>query len=155
MCGCPGLLPGSETGNTQQATLQETTPSATREVPGIPAVFITSPPFDGGVLSGNVTITVQVTHFVLGGGGGTNRSGSGRLIYYRDVVPPVVQGQPALTVPGSYAISSSDVYTWSGVQPGTHTFSVQLVNPDDSPLDPPAIDAIDVTAVSPGDIVVP
>jgi hypothetical protein len=112
-------------------------------------VFIITPPFDGGILAGDVTIFVEVTNFTLTPPGGTSVPGTGHLIYYRDVAPVAVQGFPAFTRPGTYAVSSATMYTWPGITPGTHTFAVQLVNSDDTPLDPPMVDAIDVTAVSP------
>ena len=133
-------------------------PSATvpgTTVRGSPALWILSPPFDGGVLSGNVTITVQVDNFVLEREGTPPVAGSGHLVYYRDVVPPVEPGELALSPAGTFAISYSRHHVWTGGLPGTHTFAVQLVTHDNTPLDPPALDAIDVTAVSPGDIAVP
>jgi hypothetical protein len=36
-------------------------------------------------------------------------------------------------------------YTWQGVRPGTHTFAVQLVNNDHTPLEPPVTDQVTVT----------
>jgi hypothetical protein len=111
----------------------------------MPAVLITSPPFDGGVLAGNVTVTVEVEGPLPGS----------HLIYYMDVVPPVAGGRPAYTAAGTYAVSSLPFYSWTGVPPGTHTFAVQMVNPEDAPLEPPVLDAVDVTAVSPSQIAVP
>ena len=108
-----------------------------------PAVLIVSPEFDGGVLTGDVQVEVRVTNF---------SPGAGHLIYYRDAVPPVDQGRPAYSDPGTYAVSDSLVYIWHNVTPGTHTFAVQLVNPGDTPLDPPVIDAVDVTAVPQNEI---
>lgn len=155
LCGCEEHIPGSLTGMTPPGTRQAPAPSAMPLAAEVPAVLITSPPFDGGVISGDVTIVVQVRHFTLDAQGGTNRPGSGHLIYYRDTVPPVVKGQPAFTMPGTYAVSPSLEHTWTDVTPGTHTFAVQLVNPDTTPLDPPVIDAVDVTAVSPEEISAP
>jgi len=119
-----------------------------------PVVLILSPPFDGGIIAGDVTILVQVEHISIGSSGGMNLPGTMHLIYYLDAVPPVAPGRPAYSAPGTYAASPSTSHTWHGVAPGTHTFSVQLVNRDDIPLEPPVLDAVDVTAVSPGDIIV-
>lgn len=63
--------------------------------------------------------------------------------------PKTAPGETALTGTGTYSTSSDTSYTWEGVAPGIHTFAVQIANADDTPLDPPAIDAVDVTAVSP------
>jgi hypothetical protein len=115
-----------------------------------PAVLILDPPFDGGVAAGTVTVTVRVTDFALVPPGGPDTAGAGHLVYYRDVAPGTVPGERALTAPGTCVASVETAYAWDGVAPGTHTFAVQLVNADDTPLEPPALDAVDVTAVSPG-----
>ena len=36
-------------------------------------------------------------------------------------------------------------HTWKDVSAGRHTLGVQLVNNDDSPLDPPATDTVEIT----------
>ncbi len=120
-----------------------------------PAVLITSPEFDGGVMAGNVTIVTAVEGFTITPPGGHNLPGTGHLIFYRDVAPPVTPHWPAFSVPGSYRISPGTSLTWDNISPGTHTFSVQLVSADNTPLDPPALDAVDVTAVAPGMIAGP
>ncbi len=119
---------------------------------GEPTVLITSPEFDGGVPAGDVPVTVRVMNFSLVPAGAGIVPGSGHMVYYRDVVPPVMPGWPAFSKPGTYAPGDSLVHVWHDVTPGTHTFSVQLVNVDDTPLDPPVIDAVDVTAVSQAEI---
>jgi hypothetical protein len=151
VAGCVGIQPhgqGSQTVGSRapaSATLPSPPPSGTA---GSPAVLIVDPPFDGGVSSGTVTVSVEVTGFALAPPGGPNRQGTGHLVYYRDVPPKTVRGETALTAPGTCDTSSETTYRWESVAPGTHTFSVQLVNADTTPLDPPAIDAVDVTAVS-------
>jgi hypothetical protein len=133
-----------------QAALQPVTPAGSSAVsPGPPSVFIITPPFDGGILTGNVTILVEVSNFILVSEEKENKPGTGHLIYYQDVVPPVMRGVPAFTRPGTYGVSDTTTFEWDGITPGTHTFAVQLVNTDNTPLDPPMVDAIDVTAVTP------
>ncbi|MEN6518484.1 MAG: hypothetical protein ABFC38_09860 [Methanospirillum sp.] len=145
IAGCTGLQ--APTGGSGAET--QTSATQAPVAPTLPAVLIVDPPFDGGILSGTVTVSVQVTGFALVPPGGPNRPGAGHLVYYRDVTPKTAPGETALTPQGTCNISSATSYTWEGIAPGTHTFAVQLVNADDSPLDPPAIDAVDVTAVSP------
>jgi hypothetical protein len=70
--------------------------------------------------------------------GRANSPGEGHLIYYLDAEPPTVQGQSAVTASGTYKISTSPV-TWKHIQPGIHTFSVQLVNNDNTPLSPAVV----------------
>jgi hypothetical protein len=80
--------------------------------------------------------------------GQQNVSGEGHLIYYFDVQPPTAPGQPALTEAGTYKISTDDFHVWSGVTPGRHMFSIQIVNNDNTPLNPPVFSQIIVTLPS-------
>lgn len=145
----PGEGPGTRTPGQQVSVTPTNAAAPPNGTVGAPAVLIVDPPFDGGVSSGTVTVSVQVTGFALVPPGGPNRQGTGHLVYYRDVSPKTAPGETALTGTGTYSTSSDTSYTWEGVAPGTHTFAVQIANADDTPLDPPAIDAVDVTAVSP------
>lgn len=66
-----------------------------------------------------------------------NKPNQGHIIYYLDVDVPLVYGAAATTEPGSYAISTQTSFLWKNVTPGEHTFTVQLVNNDNTPLLPP------------------
>ena len=118
-------------------------PDGVPPVPVVPAsapsVYIMSPAFDGGVNAGTVTVTVSVRNFVL--------AGSGRLACFLDTVPQTTPGVPVLTRPGSVMITDQPSCVWPDVTEGTHTFAAELVNPDNTPLVPPVLDAVDVTAV--------
>lgn len=77
-----------------------------------------------------------------------NVAGEGHFIYYMDIDAAVV-GKINLT-PGSAAVAYKTSYLWKNVQPGYHTFSVQAVNNDNLPLNPPlvykiAINLVDIT----------
>jgi hypothetical protein len=157
IAGCTGIQnPGGVAGSATRTVAAQASvaPTLAIAVPngtaGSPAVLIVDPAFDGGIAAGTVTVSVQVTGFALVRPGAPNRQGTGHLVYYRDATPRTMQGETALTAPDTCAASAETAYTWEGVAPGTHTFAVQLVNGDDTPLDPPTIDAVDVTAVSPG-----
>ncbi len=63
-------------------------------------------------------------------------SGEGHFIYYFDVEPPKAPGQPAYTGGGTYVSTTDSYVTWTGVQPGEYEMWVQLVNNDDTPLEP-------------------
>jgi hypothetical protein len=113
------------------------------------SVYITYPEFDGGVIAGNVTVTVLVRNFsVVNGVGRPGTPGEGHIIYFKDVTPRTEPGLPAETRPGTFQVSYQTSCSWYNVTPGTHTFSVELVNNDDTPLVPAVIDAVDVTAVA-------
>jgi hypothetical protein len=113
------------------------------------SVYITYPDFDGGVDAGNVTVTIQVRNFSLVNDvGRTVTPGEGHIICFKDVTPRTEPGLPAETQPGTFQISYQTSCTWYNVTPDTHTFSVELVNNDNTPLVPAVIDAVDVTAVA-------
>jgi hypothetical protein len=159
ICGCTSNEQSRGSSKAPGITPSVTSPQplnpTVSPVRGPPSVFIIAPPFDGGILAGNVTILVEVTNFTLAPLGGTNVPGTGHLVYYMDVTPVTIRDHPAFTRPGTYTSSSATMHTWQGITSGTHTFAVQLVNSDDTPLDPPMVDAIDVTAVQPEMITTP
>ena len=77
--------------------------------------------------------------------GQQNVTDEGHYIYYLDVEPPTIKGQPAITAPGTYKITAQDSCLWEGLTSGRHVFSVQLVNNDNTPLDTPVIVQIVIT----------
>jgi hypothetical protein len=42
-------------------------------------------------------------------------------------------------------VSTDSSHLWKSVQAGNHTFSVQLVNNDDTPLETPVVSSVSVT----------
>lgn len=113
------------------------------------SVYITYPDFDGGVRAGDVTVTVSINNFsVVDRIGGQNAPGEGHVVYFKDVTPPTLPGLEVVTRPGTYQVSARSWCTWHNVSLDTHTFAVELVNNDNTPLEPPVIDAVDVTAVA-------
>ena len=77
--------------------------------------------------------------------GQTNVAGQGHLHYFLDADAPTTPGQPAVTAPGTYVSTELNSYIWQDVTPGQHTFTVQLVNNDDTPLNPPVTVRANVT----------
>ncbi len=90
----------------------------------------------------NVKISINIVNFRLTSAAGTPAAGQGQVIYYMDVIPPVMGNAPAVTGNGTFAASTDTSYTWSNVKPGLHVFSVELVKSDRSPLDSPVAAAI-------------
>jgi hypothetical protein len=89
---------------------------------------------------------VQLVNFQLSDKiGGANVNGQGHLNYYLDVGAPTSPGKPATTGTGTYASVLATSYTWPGITAGSHTFAVQLVNNDDTPLAPPVVTFVTVT----------
>jgi len=112
---------------------------------GLPQSVILAPR-DGAVqAAGDITITVQAANFnLVVNQGQANAAREGHLLYFMDVDAPTTQGQPAVGPAGSYAATSLDSYTWKDVKAGTHTFSIELVNNDNTPLDTPVVAKISV-----------
>ncbi len=97
----------------------------------------------------NVSIVVSVTGFTLTDAAGqANVPGQGHLVYYMDVIPPTVPGHPALTAPGTYTVSPNTSYIWPNVTDASHRFYVQLVNNDNTPLNPPVTAEVTLTVFS-------
>ncbi|MBI4188692.1 MAG: DUF4399 domain-containing protein [Chloroflexi bacterium] len=129
---------------TAQVTVNVTAP-VTTPPPTTPSVKIIQPAVGATVPAGSVQISVEVTNFELVAPGGANAPGKGHLHYYMDVDIPTAAGQPTFTAAGTYKASPNTTVTWDNVTPGTHTFGVQLVNSNHTPLDPPVIVQIIVT----------
>jgi hypothetical protein len=152
--GCVSTPSFSRTGESLQSpppgTISINPPQLTGHSVSNPAsVYITYPDFDGGVNAGNVTVTVEVRNFsIVNGVGRPVTPGEGHIIYFKDVTPRTEPGFPAKTQPGTFQISYLTSCTWYNITQDTHTFSVELVNNDDTPLEPAVIDAVDVTAVA-------
>ncbi|WP_301663157.1 outer membrane protein assembly factor BamB family protein [Methanoculleus frigidifontis] len=156
----PQNVTGNQTANqtqnmTQNQTMNQTAGmdnmtmnQTTGNVTGMPNVTITMPENGSGVSAGNVTVAIEVANFSLVDSLGQSAvTGEGHVHYYMDVEPlPTQQGSPAVPENGSYAVSTNTSYTWENVTAGNHTFAVQLVNNDHTPLDPPVTAAVNVTA---------
>lgn len=113
---------------------------------GLPQAVILTPR-DGGVVSGgSVTISAQASNFELvAPTGQANASHQGHINYFLDMKAPITQGQPAIGPDTIFASSAQPSYTWQKVTSGVHTFSIELVNNDDTPLSPPVVANISVT----------
>jgi hypothetical protein len=123
-----------------------------------PTVTIITP-VDGSTIAvpagdrGEVTVSVNVTNFDLVNKiGAANVRGQGHIIYYFNVNGgdvPVEQGVPATVGPGETAETTSTSYTWPNVEPDApYIFSVQLVNNDQTPLDPPVVATVSIETAS-------
>ena len=77
-----------------------------------------------------------------GGMGVVNREGEGHVIYYLDEAPPTEPGIPATT--DTCIVSAKLRKLWKAVPVGRHVFSAQLVNNDDTPLNPPVFRGVSV-----------
>ncbi len=107
---------------------------------GTPDVQIVQP-VDGATVTGSsVDVSVDVTNFeIVDALGSANVVGQGHLHYFMDAEPPTEPGVPAVTEPGTYVPTINTTYTWQNVSPGMHNFSVELVNNNHTPIEPPVV----------------
>ena len=115
-------------------------------IPKTPSITISSP-LNGATITGNsTTVKVQVSNFdIVDKLGQSNVNGQGHIHYFLDVTPPTTPGQPATTAQGTYVATTDTSYTWTNLSPGQHTFAVELVNNDHTPLEPAVTDSVTVT----------
>jgi hypothetical protein len=112
-------------------------------------VIILQPTAGSTLNAGDVTVRVYPEYFKLTDNTGQpNIHGEGHIIYYLDSTPPLIKGESALTAEGTYNIASEKIFTWTDVAPGDHDFWVQLVNNDNSVLEPPAAVRVPVRLVA-------
>jgi plastocyanin len=110
-----------------------------------PLIKIISPKDGSTVANGNITVELEVTNFNLANKiGQANTAGEGHIMYYFDIVPPSVPKAPATAKPNNSIASAGKTNVWNNVPAGSHSFTVQLVNNDNTPLDPPAMTGITV-----------
>jgi len=96
--------------------------------------------------SGDVEVRIYLQNFsIVPDTAQGNKAGEGHVIYYLNASAPLKQGAPATTTPGTFAVSTETSYTWPNVPPGQHTFTVQLVNNDNTPLNQPVTVRANVT----------
>jgi hypothetical protein len=102
------------------------------------------------VLPGDITVNIVVSNFnIVNKIGQPSAPGEGYVIYYMDVTPPTASGKPATTAAGTYAEVAGTTYTWKNVAAGPHTFSIQLVNNDGTPLSPAVVQTEPVPVAAP------
>jgi outer membrane protein assembly factor BamB len=111
-----------------------------------PAVKFVSPSDNSKLPAGDLPVNVEVTNFTITDKQGqTNVAGQGHLHFYLDVDAPTIPDKPAIPSSGIWAHVSDTNYTFKNVSAGTHTISVELVNNDHTPLNPPVVQKITVT----------
>jgi hypothetical protein len=97
---------------------------------------------------GDIPVSVSVANFtIVDKQGQPAAAGEGHLHYYLDVPAPTDQGKPAVAASGTWTTTAATTYTWHNVGSGTHTISVELVNNDHPPLNPPVVATMNVVVV--------
>jgi hypothetical protein len=116
--------------------------------PDDPGIIILQPSAEAVLSTNSITVRTFVENFKLvDKTGQANQHGEGHLIFYKDVTPPILKDTSALTAENTYIISNEKSYTWNNVAPGQHIFWVQLVNNDNTVLEPPAVVRVPITVV--------
>ncbi|MDI6867817.1 cupredoxin domain-containing protein [Methanoculleus sp.] len=118
---------------------------------GTPRVTILSPLPYSAVTTTDVTIEVLAENFTPGSGSASENVGN--IIYNMDLAPLTAPGvRTNMTLSGEegvFAVSTNTSHTFTNVKPGTHTFSVELVHPDNTSFEPPAVAISEMVAVGP------
>jgi plastocyanin len=118
--------------------------------PPPPGARIIRPLEGSSVVGPNVTVDLRVSDFSLVDKiGKAAVSGQGHVIYYLDVTPPTTPNVSAFSAPGTYSATVDSTFTWTGLTPGAHRLSAQLVNNNDTPLVPAVTDSVNVTLTAP------
>jgi len=116
-----------------------------------PELTIISPADNAVVNGSSVTVTVDVKNFNLVDKiGQANVAGEGHLVYFIDEVPPIEQRLPVIASPERTYATTETAYAWQNVALGGHVLGVELVNNDDTPLNPPVVSVIQVSLQQPG-----
>jgi len=118
---------------------------------GAQAPNVTMLPLDGeNIEAGDITVSAMALNFNLVDKlSGTNAAGEGHLHYFMDVDAPTTPNQVAVPSTGIYFATANTSYTFKNVTPGKHTFSVELVNNDHTPLVPPVVAKVTVNVTAP------
>ncbi|MBP1927814.1 hypothetical protein J2741_000361 [Methanolinea mesophila] len=116
-----------------------------------PELAILSPQDNAVVNGSSVTVTVAVMNFKLVDKiGQANVPGEGHLVYFLDIVPPTDQGLPVAAALERTFATTETTYAWENVGVGQHVLGVELVNNDDTPLNPPVSGTVTVMLQQPG-----
>jgi hypothetical protein len=120
--------------------------------PMAPALKITSPVDGSTVSAGALHVDSLVSNFLLVDKiGQANFPNEGHINYYLDVPAPIVQGQPAVPASGAiWAASPTSSYIFDNVSVDLHTLYAELVNNDNTPLNPPVVDQVTFTTSAGG-----
>ena len=132
-------------------------PSGASPMPGTPSTALPSPaatptsPGEEPPGAFDITVSIQPANFSLAEEPGQpSFSGEAHFHYFLDTVPPVFPGMPTVTEEAAYNDATETTYTWTGVQPGLHLVTAELVNSDHSSFVPPAAAACLLTVMPTG-----
>ncbi len=121
-----------------------------------PTLLIASPDPGSTVESAKVSVETKVTGIdIVDKFGRPNEDGEGHLIYYANngfqptYEVPTTKGRPANSGGTGYiaAVSAATEYDWSrwNLKGGDQVLAVQIVNNDNTPLDPPLVARVTIT----------
>ncbi|MBI2858163.1 MAG: DUF4399 domain-containing protein [Chloroflexi bacterium] len=114
-------------------------------VPAAPSIKIVSPAAGSTPAAGDIMVNIEVDNFKIVPAGGAAAAGEGHVHFFLDVPIPTAPGKPAVAAPGTYQAIAGTSATWKSVMAGSHTFGVELVNNNHTPLEPPITASVTVT----------
>lgn len=118
-----------------------------------PTLSILSPQDGATVPAGDITVTIKPGNFhIVEKQGRANVAGEGHVHFYMDAgTVPSTPGAPAIPAAADtrWAPVAGTAYTFTDVPSGTHTFTVQLVNNDQTPVIPLTYRSVTVTVPVP------
>ncbi len=130
--------------------------------PIIPSGRLIALPKDGATWPSNtIQVTLDYKNFNIVKSSSTNKAGNGHFILYDNVdTLPTAKGENASVVPtGSKGkiITIGDTsdafqiqgFIWRNIPNGPHKIGAQLVNNDNTPLEPPVFDIVSITVDGP------
>jgi hypothetical protein len=124
---------------------------ATTAVPIPSRISITSPQAGQVLVAGDVVVMARAEDFsIVDKQGQPSVPGEGHVHFYMDIgAVPSEAGKPAVPSNATtvWAHVSGSAFTFTNVAPGTHTFTVQLVNNDHTPVIPVAADSVTVVFI--------
>jgi plastocyanin len=105
--------------------------------------------FDSGAVDINVSIETE-NFDIVPKLGEPPVTGEGHVHFFLDSVPPTFPFQPSITAEGTFIAVQNNSLTWTGVLPGVHIISAELVNNDHTAVDPPVVWSTLVTVMPVG-----
>ncbi len=107
---------------------------------GVAPLGMPAPPRSTGQPSADINMIPDTLNFkIVNKIGQAAVPGEGHYIHYFNIQPPATPGKPAFTDAGSYVVTADTFVTWVNVVPGQYNVWVQLVNNDNTPLQPPVV----------------
>jgi hypothetical protein len=99
----------------------------------------------------SITVSIQSANFnIVAMEGQPAVPGEGHIHFFLDAIPPTFPFQLSISSNGTSTPTENTSWTWMNVLPGVHLLTAELVNNDETSLNPPIVAATLVTVMPPG-----